>query len=461
MEPNQPICPDKTRVLSSPTMKSSLPLFDLATVEGRNALTASIERLRPPVGHDSEASRTVAGIIEDVRKHRDEAVVRYMRKWTDPAFSGARIRVSEAELDAAERALSPELRAALVASIENVRAYQTHLMPSSPAPIVHGGAEMGLRFSPVDSVGLAVPGGKAAYPSSVIMLAIPAQVAGVPPERIVVVTPPPTHSGDGPAEDVHPLVLGACKLVGVTNVFRIGGAQAMAALAFGTETVPAIDMIVGPGNNFVQLAKAQLAGVIGTDGFYGPSEILTIADDSADPRKVAADLLAQAEHDPGKCFLVSWQPETLARISQEIERQLQQRKRGAALEKALREDSCAVLVRDQSEASAVANRIACEHVSLAVADPDALLPSIRHAGEILLGDSTPMAAGDYWAGPSHCLPTGTTARFTSGLSPYTFLKRVGTIRYRDGIPKSARDAIALLAEAEGLDGHAESARVRE
>jgi histidinol dehydrogenase len=255
-------------------------------------------------------------------------------------------------------------------------------------------------------------------------------------------------------------VLSACKLCGIENVFRIGGAQAMAALAFGTESVAAVDMIVGPGNNYVQLAKAQLAGVIGTDGFYGPSEILTIADHTADPRKVAADMIAQAEHDPGKCFLVSWQRETLARVTEEIMRQLTQRKRAPALVRALANDSCAVLVSDVAEAAAVANRIACEHVSLAVSDPDALLPMIRHAGEILLGDATPMAAGDYWAGPSHCLPTGTTARFTSGLSPYTFLKRVGTIRYRNGIPKAAREAIALLAEAEGLDGHAESARVR-
>lgn len=441
-------------------MMSHLPLFDLSTQAGRNALTSQIERLRPPVGHGSEASRTVAAILEEVRTQGDEAVVRYMRKWTDPNFTKERMRVSEAELVAAERGLSPELRAALQQAIDNVRTYQAHLMPQAPAPITHGGAELGLRFTPVDSAGLAVPGGKAAYPSSVVMLAIPAQVAGVAPERIVVVTPPPTHEGEGPAADVHPLVLAACKLVGVRNVFRIGGAQAMAALAFGTESVPAIDMIVGPGNNYVQLAKAQLAGIVGNDGFYGPSEILTIADASADPRKVAADLLAQAEHDPGKCFLVSWQKETLARVGEEIGRQLAVRKRGAALEKALREDSCAVLVRDEEEAAEVANRIACEHVSLAVRDPDALLPSIRHAGEILLGDETPMAAGDYWAGPSHCLPTGTTARFTSGLSPYTFLKRIGTIRYRDGFPQQAREAVALLAETEGLDGHAESARVR-
>lgn len=440
--------------------QSFLPFFDLSTADGRNALTAQIERLRPPIGHDTDASRTVATILADVKQRGDEAVVDYMRRWTDPAFAKERIRVSPAELDAAERALSPALREALLGAIDNVRTYQTHLLPVAPAPITHGGAELGLRFTPVDSVGLAVPGGTAAYPSSVIMLAIPALVAGVPKERIAVVTPPPTRAGDGPARDVGGLVLAACKLCGIDNVFRIGGAQAMAALAFGTETVGAVDMIVGPGNTFVQLAKAQLSGVTGTDGFYGPSEILTIADDSADPCKVAADMIAQAEHDPGKCFLVSWQLETLERVSTEITKQLAVRKRAVALTRALTEDSCAVLVQDPDEACAVANRIACEHVSLAVADPDALLPKVRHAGEILLGDATPMAAGDYWAGPSHCLPTGTTARFTSGLSPYTFLKRVGTIRYRQGIPAAAREAIALLAEAEGLDGHAESARVR-
>jgi histidinol dehydrogenase len=437
-----------------------VPLFDLAEEKGRNALTAQIERLRPPVGHDTEAARTVASILADVREHGDEAVVRYMRKWTDPEFDKARIRVSEQELDQAERTLAPELRKALTSAIENVRAYQSHLMPAQPAPIVHGGAEMGLRFTPVDRVGLAVPGGTAAYPSSVIMLAVPALVAGVSPDDICVVTPPPTRSGEEPAKDVAPLVLAACKLVGIRNVYRIGGAQGMAALAFGTETVRPVDMIVGPGNTYVQLAKAQLSGVIGTDGFYGPSEILTIADSAADPRRVAADLIAQAEHDPGKCFLVAWERTVLDNVLAELNRQLQVRKRGAALVRALREESCAVLVRDAREAADVANRIACEHVSLAVKDPDALLPSIRHAGEILLGDATPMAAGDYWAGPSHCLPTGTTARFTSGLSPYTFLKRVGTIRYRQGIPREAREAIALLAEAEGLDGHAESARVR-
>ncbi len=439
---------------------SPLPLFDLADEKGRNALSAQIERLRPPMGHDSPAAKTVAEIIADVKSNGDEAVARYMRKWTDPGFDRARIAVSQAEIDAAERDLAPKLRAALCQAIENVRTYQSHLMPVAPAPIVHGGAEMGLRFTPVDSVGLAVPGGKAAYPSSVVMLAIPALVAGVAPDNICVVTPPPTSAPGEAARDVAPLVLAACKLCGISKVYRIGGAQAMAALAFGTETVQPVDMIVGPGNNYVQLAKAQLSGLVGSDGFYGPSEILTIADESARPKMVAADLIAQAEHDPGKCFLVSWSRAVLDAVIAELTAQLAVRGRAAALTSALRDESCAVLVRDVDEAASVANRIACEHVSLAVRHPDALLPKIRHAGEILLGDDTPMASGDYWAGPSHCLPTGTTARFTSGLSPYTFLKRVGTIRYRDGIPAEAREAIATLAEAEGLDGHAESARVR-
>jgi histidinol dehydrogenase len=202
-----------------------LPVFDLATADGRNALTTQIERLRPPIGLDSEAARTVATIIADVKRRGDEAVVEYMRRWTDPGFDAARLRVGEHELEAAERALSPELRAALLGMIENVRVYQSHLMPAAPEPIQHGGAELGLRFTPVDSVGLAVPGGTAAYPSSVVMLAVPALVAGVPADRIAVVTPPPTRSGPGPVQDVAPLVLAACQLCGVRNVFRIGGAQ--------------------------------------------------------------------------------------------------------------------------------------------------------------------------------------------------------------------------------------------
>ena len=232
-------------------------------------------------------------------------------------------------------------------------------------------------------------------------------------------------------------------------------------MALGTERVEPVDFIAGPGNVYTQIAKAQLAGTVGMDGFYGPSEIVTIADGSAEPRRVAADLIAQAEHDPGKCFLVSWSAEAIERIRIEVQRQLQKRGRVAAIERALNEESAAILVRDEAQAAQVANMIAAEHVNLAVADPDAWLTKVRHGGEFFLGDQTPVAAGDYYAGPSHCLPTGTTARFASGVSVYTFLKRSGTVCYRDGMPAEVIQRIARLAEAEGLDGHADSARARE
>jgi histidinol dehydrogenase len=235
----------------------------------------------------------------------------------------------------------------------------------------------------------------------------------------------------------------------------------VAALAYGTERVEAVEMIAGPGNVFGQLAKQMVSGACGTDGgFYGPSEIVTIADATADARYVAADLIAQAEHDPGKCFLIAWSRDVIDAIVAEVESQLCERGRIAAIERALAEESAALLVPDEEEAARIADSIAAEHVNLAVADPEAWLARLRHGGEFFLGDQSPVAAGDYYAGPSHCLPTGTTARFASGISVHTFLKRSGTIHYRDGLPGEAMDAIIRLAELEGLDAHAESARVR-
>ncbi len=344
-------------------------------------------------------------------------------------------------------------------SIENVRAYQRHLRPADPKPLSVGGAELGLRFTPVGSVGMLVPGGKAAYPSSVIMLAVPALEAGVPLDALSLVSPP-TNAGMSGTRDISPLVLATCQLLGITNVYRIGGAQAVAALAMGTQTVKAVDMIVGPGNVYTQLAKQQLAGQVGIDGFYGPSEIVTIADDTADPARVAADLIAQAEHDPGRCFLVAWSPTVIEAVNSQISRQLVDRLRKTPIERSLRDWSAALLVADPDEAADVANILAAEHVNLAVADPAGWLPRLKNGGEFFLGDATPVAAGDYIAGPSHCLPTGTTARFASGISVYTFLKRSGTVCYRQGMPLATIDAIAAFAQAEGLDGHAASARIR-
>ena len=257
-------------------------------------------------------------------------------------------------------------------------------------------------------------------------------------------------------------MLATAKMLGIERVYRIGGAQGIAAMAYGTDRVEKVDLIAGPGNVYVQLAKSRLGGVCGTDGgFYGPSEIVTIADDTANPAWIAADLIAQAEHDPGKCFLVSWKPELIEAVLVQIAEQMKDRTRAEAITKALKSDSCAVLAPDRDAAVDVANQIACEHVSLAVKDPEAMLDDIRFGGEVFLGHQTPVAAGDYHAGPSHCLPTGTTARYSSGVSVYTFLKRTGTVAYpKKGMKKQTIADIARMAEAEGLDGHAASATVR-
>jgi histidinol dehydrogenase len=439
------------------------PLHDLQVAEGRAAFEARLARLRGTTSLSGEIASQVAAIIEDVRARGDAAVVEYMRRWTDPGFDASRIRVSPAEIEAAGKRVDPALLASIEASIANVRAYQTHVMPPAQEPVEIAGARLGLRHSAVASAGLTVPGGAAVLFSTVVMLAVPAAVAGVDPSRIRVVNPPPTRpDGDGPGEkDISPIVLATCRLLGIDTVYRIGGAQAVAALAYGTETVEAVDLIAGPGNVYGQLAKQMVAGVVGTDGgFYGPSEIVTVADDSADPACVASDLIAQAEHDPGKCFLVTWQRSVAEAVSNEVSSQLRARGRSEIIERALAEESAAVLVGGEDEAAQVADRIAAEHVNLAVRDPRAWLDRLRNGGEFFLGDQSPVATGDYFAGPSHCLPTGTTARFASGVSVHTFLKRSGIVEYPDGLPAGAAEHVARLAEAEGLDAHAESARVR-
>ncbi len=439
-----------------------MPLRVVQINQARDLLSQSwFVALRQSASATGTEAAQVAEILRDVSEQGDEAVVRYMRRWTDPAFDMARIRVAEAELDAALRSLEPALRDALAAAIQNVRAYQQHILPKDPPPVKIRGAEMGLRFTPVSSVGLTVPGGRAAYPSTVVMLAAPALAAGVAVDSISVVSPPPTWAQGQAGGDVSPLVLATCAMLGIRRVYRVGGAQAIAALAFGTATIPPVDMIVGPGNLYTQLAKQQVAGRVGIDGFYGPSEIVTLADESADPQRVASDLLAQAEHDPGRCFLVAWSSAVIESIIAALAKQLPERRRRAAIERSLREFSAAVLVRDQAMACEVADLFAAEHVNLAVRDPRRWMAKLRHAGEFFLGDHTPVAAGDYYAGPSHCLPTGTTARFSSGVSVYTFLKRSGWVDYGSSMPREAIDAVARLAESEGLDGHARSARTRE
>lgn len=444
-------------------MPGAFPILDLASDDGRADFEARLARLRGTTSLAGETADIVAGIVEDVRTRGDAAVVDWMRKFADPDFQASSIRVAAGDFDRAEKQLDPVLRESIEASIANVRAYQQHILPPAVAPVNIDGAELGLRHSPVASVGLTVPGGAAVLFSTVVMLAVPAMVAGVDPRRIRIVNPPPTRRAGDEAGggDVSPVVLATCRMLDVDTVYRIGGAQAVAALAYGTETVEPVDLIAGPGNVYGQLAKQMVAGVVGTDGgFYGPSEIVTVADDSADPVCVASDLIAQAEHDPGKCFLVCWSQDVARGIVAEVDAQLARRGRSQIIERALAQDSAAVIVSGEDEAVEVSDRIAAEHVNLAVADPERLLGRLRNGGEFFLGDQSPVATGDYYAGPSHCLPTGTTARFASGVSVYTFLKRSGTVHYRDGMPARAIEHVARLAEAEGLDAHAESARMR-
>lgn len=439
----------------------TLPILDLSQTKDRKVWAERLDRLRATASLVSPEATTVSSLIEDVRNRGDRAVVEAMQKFTDPDFQMDRIRVQPDEMKRAETHLDPTIRKAMERAIENVRLYQDHICPTNPNNIEIAGAEVGLRFTPVASAGLLVPGGVAVLVSTLIMLAVPALAAGVRPGALSVVHPPPTRRGSTAGGDISPEVMACCHMLGIDTLYRIGGAQAVAALAFGTDRVERVDMIAGPGNIYVQLAKQMVGGACGTDGgFYGPSEIVTVADESADPRCVAADLIAQAEHDPGKCFLISWSASVLEAITEELESQIQQRGRIQAIERALADESAALLVADSDEAAQVADAIASEHVNLAVADPQEWLERLQNGGEFFLGDQSPVAAGDYFAGPSHCLPTGTTARFASGISAYTFLKRSGHIYYRDGMPGEAIDAIASLAELEGLDAHAASARVR-
>lgn len=429
----------------------------------RRELEALLERLAAAVGGDRSLSAAVAGFIADVRRDGDAALVAHMRAFSDPAFDASMLRVPPQVVRAAVDRVAPELRAAMRRAIDHVRRYQEHVAPAAPPATEIDGARLGLRVEPVGSVGLLVPGGRAAYPSTLIMLAVPAQVAGV--ERICLATPPPDVDRDANAgrcagpRGIDDSVLAAAGLLGIDEVYCIGGSHAVAALAHGTRTVAAVDFIAGPGSVYVQEAKRQLFGAVGVDGLYGPSEIAVLADRSADPVWIAADVLAQLEHDPGAAFVVSAHPEVLNRVLAAVERQLHERGRQAAIERGLRESTAFVLAAGGDEACAIMNRIAPEHAVLAVSDPHAMLDRVRNAGAYFLGGA-PVASGDYYAGPSHCLPTGSTARFSSGCSVSTFLRRASVEEYPLGMARQAIDDIAVLAEAEGLDGHAASVRVR-
>jgi histidinol dehydrogenase len=401
-------------------------------------------------GPDPDTRDTVAAVLADVLARGDEAVREYTLR-----FDGVDLPAEEWELapgiwQVALDRIDSAVRAALIRAVDRVTAYHRRQRESGFQLAGEHGGIVGMKVTPLDRVGLYVPGGKASYPSSVIMNAVPALVAGV---REIVAVVPPGGSTDA--------VLAACALSGVTRIFRIGGAQAVAALAYGTATVPRVDKIVGPGNRWVAEAKRQVAGQVGIDMIAGPTEVLIIADGTARPEWVAADLVAQAEHDEdATSWCVTTEPALADALPGALERALARAPRAAIARAALERHGLVVVVPSMREAIEVANLRAPEHLQIAAEGAERIAESIRYAGAIFLGDDTPEPVGDYLAGPSHVLPTSGTARYASPLGVYDFVKRTSVIRYTRAELAADADAIITLAEAEGLHGHAEAVRVR-
>lgn len=402
---------------------------------------------------DAEVQRRVEEIITRVRTHGDAALIELSNRFDRlNVDSMAELTLDAQRLRQAYDGLPDEQREALTHAAERIRAYHEHQKPESWQYREADGTLLGQQVTPLDRAGIYVPGGKAAYPSSVLMNAIPAHVAGV--REIVMVVPTP----DGVLNE---LVLAAAHLAGVDHVFTLGGAQAVAALAYGTETVPRVDKIVGPGNIYVATAKRAVFGQVGIDMIAGPSEILVISDGGTDPEWLAMDLFSQAEHDEdAQAILIGWDAEHVAAVEAAIERLLPGMEREAIIRASLRSRGALIVCRDRDEAIALANRIAPEHFELSVAEPEAMLPGIRHAGAIFMGRYTAEALGDYCAGPNHVLPTSGTARFSSPLGVYDFQKRSSLIQCSaEGASMLGRTA-SILARGESLTAHARSAENR-
>ena len=402
---------------------------------------------------DAQVMRAVEQIVTDVRTRGDAALLEYTNRFDHSAWTSApQLELGRAELDAAWASLPVELRRALEQAHARIRDYADR-QPLEPFEFVDShGSRLGQRITPLDRVGIYVPGGKAAYPSSVLMNAVPAKVAGV--GEIVMVVPTPNG-------EANPVVLAAAHLAGVDRVFRIGGAQAVAALAYGTGSVPAVDKIVGPGNAYVAAAKRLVFGQVGIDSIAGPSEIVVISDAGSDPGWIAMDLFSQAEHDEdAQSILISPDAGLLERVAQAMDQRIVALPRAAIVRASIGNRGALIHVRSLDEAVDVANRIAPEHLELAVDQPRALLERVRHAGAVFLGRHTPEAFGDYCAGPNHVLPTSRAARFSNPLGVYEFQKRSSLIECSPEGARALSHIAATIADAEGLHAHAASARDR-
>ena len=401
-------------------------------------------------GATGSVAEVVAGIVADVRARGDAALLEYTTRFD--RFTPASLAIGAEEIAAAQADIAPELLAALDLAATRIERFHAAQMPADVVLDPGDGVVLGVRWGAVDAVGLYVPGGKAAYPSSVLMNAIPARVAGV--GRVAMCVPTP----DGV---LNPLVLAAARRAGVTEIYRVGGAQAVAAMAYGTATIAAVDRIVGPGNAYVAEAKRQVFGVVGIDNIAGPSEVLIIADDTANPDHVAIDLLAQAEHDEmAQSILLTTSAALADRVEAAVATMLPSLPRAAIAAAAWQRNGASIVARDTAEIVRLANRIAAEHLQIMTADPDAAFAGIRHAGSVFLGHHAPTTLGDYVAGPNHVLPTGGTARFASGLSVLDFLKRTTWTRADADGARRIGPAGAALAESEGLHAHARSLAAR-
>ena len=431
---------------------STLAIKRLATVDAD--FTAKMDALLAFEGaQDDGVERTVIGILADVKARGDLAIIEYSNKFDRLTATGmADLELSGAEMQKALAELPAEQREALEAAASRIRAYHERQKIEGWSYTEADGTVLGQMITPLDRVGLYVPGGKAAYPSSVLMNAIPAKVAGV--KELIMVVPTP----DG---EKNALVLAAACLAGVDRVFTIGGAQAVGALAYGTPTIPQVDKIVGPGNAYVACAKRRVFGIVGIDMVAGPSEILVVSDGSGNPDWVAMDLFSQAEHDElAQSILICTDAAFIDRVQASIDSLLPTMPRRAVIETSLRDRGAFILVRDLEEAVTIANRVAPEHLELALADPDPWVEKIHHAGAIFIGHYTSESLGDYCAGPNHVLPTSGSARFSSPLGVYDFQKRTSLIKVSQVGAQTLGRIAATLAHGEGLPAHARSAEFR-
>ena len=408
---------------------------------------------RPPGSVDPDISRRVAEIVAAVREKGDAALLDFTRRFDRVALTAPELAVRPEEYAAAERAVGEVTLRSLRYAAARIERFHRECAPRSWRMKDDNGSHLGQEVRPLDRVAVYVPGGRAAYPSTVLMTVVPAVVAGV--REIVLVSPP---SAD---RSLNAAVLAAARIAGVTEAYRVGGAQAIAALAYGTETIRRVDKIVGPGNIYVALAKARVFGDVGIDMVAGPSEVLVVADDSADAAFVAADLLAQAEHDPmARAILLTPSSALRDAVAAELGRQLAGLPRRAIAGAALASHGALVLTASLEEAVDLANGLAPEHLELQVADPEGLLARVRHAGAVFLGRHTPEVVGDYVAGPNHVLPTGGTARFSSALSTEDFVTRLSVIEYSAEGLAEAGPHVGELSRVEGLDGHGAAAAIR-